>query len=795
MHGFGAVLTSFVGRAGEVAEVAGLLGEYRLVTVTGPGGVGKTRLAGEVAGRVAGGFADGVWLAELAMVREPELVAAAVGVALAVRQPPGSAIADSLAGVLAPRQLLLVLDNCEHALAAAAELCGLILMAADDVRILATSREPLRAAGEARYRLGPLALPPLDAAAGAGSEAVTLFADRARRADPHFILGPESAPAVAQLVRRLDGMPLAIELAAARVEALGVAQLADRVDDLFPLLAGGDRLAAERQRSLAATARWSYELLTGPEQRVFRQLAVFPGPFTLEAAEAVAGADAGPAVLHLVDCSLVIPPRAGPDGRSRYLVLETLRAYGAERLGEAGEEREAAAALAGFALDVAERAAAGLETSPGELDAVRWLDAEDATVHHVLAWALDHDPPAAVRLAVALAPWWFQRGRWSSGYELLSAAAGHAAEGGQQWCAAQFWLGCMSQDTELGPGHFGAVLDALAGRPVSPLLCLALACRAWCLANLDRLAEAEAEAHRALALAREIGDPVAEAQALGALVVAAGNAGDPQASLAWCRQVQQVDTAHMPGFMSRGLSGLLAWALFQAGELAGAEQACTAGLAAARHVGALSEQSEYLQLMALLDIRAGRLLEAAAHLSEAAEIASRLAASQRQLQNIDVCGHLCTAAQRWSEAATLWAAHAAGLDQTGIYDEPDDARRRKEPLRKARRALGPDRARAAEERGAAMGLAAATEYVTLLLATTAAPQPPGSDDVPGLPRLSARERELVTLVAQGRTNTQIAGQLFISVRTVSSHLDRIRDKTGCRRRADLTRLALQAGLV
>jgi len=177
-----------------------------------------------------------------------------------------------------------------------------------------------------------LTLPPLVGAAVPASEAVALFADRARQVDPRFTLGPESAAPVARLVRRLDGMPLAIELAAARVEALGVAQLADRLDDRFALLGGGDRLAADRQRSLAAAARWSYELLSERERRVFRMLAVFPGPFTLEAAEAVAGADAGPAVLHLVDCSLLIPQRAGPDGRARYLMLQTLRDYGKERL-------------------------------------------------------------------------------------------------------------------------------------------------------------------------------------------------------------------------------------------------------------------------------------------------------------------------------------------------------------------------------------------------------------------------------------------------------------------------------
>ena len=245
------------------------------------------------------------------------------------------------------------------------EVAGL-LGACDDLRVLATSREGLRVAGEAGYRLGPLAVPdPDDAADAAGAEAVVLFADRARLADARFVLDGRTGPEVARLVRRLDGMPLAIELAAARVEALGVSGLLGRLDDWFVLLAGGDRLAPPRQRSLAATVEWSYQLLGEDERGTFRAVAVFPGPFTLEGAEAVAGTGAGLAVLRLVECSLVVPPRTGADRRPRYVMLETLRAYGAKLQAEAGEQEKAAAVLAGYALRVAEEAAAGLRPAPG----------------------------------------------------------------------------------------------------------------------------------------------------------------------------------------------------------------------------------------------------------------------------------------------------------------------------------------------------------------------------------------------------------------------------------------------
>ena len=306
VHGFPAVLTSFVGRDEVVLEVADLLEQYRLVTVTGPGGVGKTRLADEVARQVAARFADGAWLAELAPVRDPVRVAPAVAVALGVREQPGMPVADALMRVLARRQLLVVLDNCEHVIEEAARLCAGLLAACDDVRVVATSRERLRIAGEVAYRLAPLPVPGPGKDI-TGSAAVTLFADRARTASAGFALTGQNRADVARLVGRLDGMPLAIELAAARAEALGVSQLAGLVDGRLELLGGGDRLAAGRHRSLAAAAQWSYELLTEHERRVFRRLSVFPAPFTLEAAEAIAGPGAAAAVLRLVECSLLVP--------------------------------------------------------------------------------------------------------------------------------------------------------------------------------------------------------------------------------------------------------------------------------------------------------------------------------------------------------------------------------------------------------------------------------------------------------------------------------------------------------
>jgi predicted ATPase/DNA-binding CsgD family transcriptional regulator len=784
-----------VGRAEGIGEVAGLLDEYRLVTVTGPGGAGKTRLAGEVAAQVAGRFADGVWLAELAAVRDPALVPAAVAAALGVRDLPGAAVADALARTLARRQVLLVLDNCEHVIGAAAVLSGRLLTACDDVRILATSREPLRIAGEARYRLGPLSLPDPGHPADAGrSEAVTLFADRARRADARFVLDGQTEPGVARLVARLDGMPLAIELAAAQVEALGVAQLLERIDDRFGLLVAGDRLTAVRQQSLAATVDWSYQLLGAREQQVFRSLSVFPGPFTLEGAEALAGTGAGSAVLRLVDRSLLSPPRAGPDGRSRYVMLETLRAYGAGLLAEAGEDERAAAALAGYAWQVAEQAAAGLTTDAGEAAGARQLDAEDATVRHALAWAAEHDPAMALRLALALTWWWLLRGGLTSQVPLLAAAADTAAAGSRTWCAARIWLGrasLYSADPATALDHFTAVRDAIGDRGPSHMLAVALGARSSTLLYLGRAAEAADDGRHCVALARETGYPDMEVLALAFLAIAATLTGDHDQAVRLARQAQQIE-AEIPAATARLFRHLLAIVLTEAGDLAAAEQACAAGLAGSREVGDVWNLTGLLIDMAFLDLRAGRVADAAAHLREQLQVALRSGFREDLLDGVNCCGYLCAATGRSAETVTMWAAFTALRRQEGWISDVRPVHR-EEPLRDARKALGPDRARAAEERGAAMSLATAAEFALMLAAADA--HPVAAAPGPGPGSLSARERELVTLVAQGRTNAQIATQLYISVRTVNSHLDRIRDKTGCRRRADLTRLALSTGLV
>ena len=305
---------------------------------------------------------------------------------------------------------------------------------------------------------------------------------------------------------------------------------------------------------------------------------------------------------------------------------------------------------------------------------------------------------------------------------------------------------------------------------------------------MGRIAEAAEEGRRALAVARELGYPPGGLEALGDLSVAASSAGDHDSAVRLARQAAQI-TAGVPGSIARWCSYLLTGVLIGAGDLAAAEQVCAAGLARSQDAGDLHNLVGLLPMMVTLDLEAGRVEDAAAHLREALQLATRTGGWLELGNGLDRCGHLCAATGRPAEAITVWAATAVLFGEGVGEPWPADERRR-ELLRQAPRVLGPARARAAGERGAAMSLATAAEYALLL--TSPGPQPPA---VPRLGKLSARERELVTQVAQGRTDAQIAADLYISVRTVRTHLDRIRDKTGCRRRADLTRLALQAGLL
>ena len=376
---------------------------------------------------------------------------------------------------------------------------------------------------------------------------------------------------------------------------------------------------------------------------------------------------------------------------------------------------------------------------------------------------------------------------------MLREAADCAAVGSDEWCAAQFWLGWtagFSADLAGALGHFTAARDAIGDRPRSRALADVLAGRSQALRELGRIAEAVGDGRRSLALSREAGYPAGEALALAQLSLAALVADDLDGAVRLARQADQIP-ADIPGWITRACNIVWTAVLTEAGDLAAAERVCAAGLVRARGACDLRSQAALLPKMADLDLQAGRVQDAAAHLEEGFQVALRVGGGTLLLDGLECCGHLCAATGRCAGAVTVWAASAELQRHEGFTEVPADARRRREPLREAVQALEPDQARAARERGTAMSLATAAEYALMLTVTG----PRKTAAVPRSEQLSAREREMVTLVAQGLTDAQIAVQLYISVRTVRSHLDRIRDKTGCRRRTDLTRLALTAGLV
>ncbi|WP_106401870.1 BTAD domain-containing putative transcriptional regulator [Actinocorallia populi] len=419
-------LTGLVGRSGAVSEVGARLGTDRLVTLTGPGGVGKTRLALEVAGRADGSHADGVWLVELAPLPAgttgttglADLVTAVLGVHDSAAQAPLDRLVEALGG----RHVLLVLDNCEHVVESAAELAGTLLRAVPGLRILATSREPLCLPGEVVWAVPPLAVPDRAEADPAALErvaAVRLFVERASAADRGFALDAGTAEPVAVLCRRLDGIPLALELAATRVRALGVHGLVDRLDDRLRLLATGHRGTPPRQQTLLAVIDWSWELLTEPERVVLRRLAVHADGCTLEAAEAVCAVEGDTLDLlaRLVDRSLVVMTDHGRNG-PRYRLLESVAAYCVERMREAGELEAVRARHRDHYTRLAEQAEPHLYGAGQR----RWLDRLDAEAAN-LRGALEG--PRSLRVANALAWSWFLRGRLTEARRSLEAALAH----------------------------------------------------------------------------------------------------------------------------------------------------------------------------------------------------------------------------------------------------------------------------------------------------------------------------------------------------------------------------------
>ncbi|MGB6205883.1 ATP-binding protein, partial [Mycobacterium sp.] len=539
-------LTSFVGRDAELARVGELLSENRLLTLTGAGGAGKTRLALEVAARLTGEFSDGVWWVDLAPITDPELVPLTVARTLVLPDQPGRSTMDTLTRFIVDRQMLVVLDNCEHLLDASAALVNGLLATAAGLTLLATSREPIGVPGEVSWRVPSLSLT---------DEAVELFTDRARRARPDFAVSNDNATVVAEICTRLDGLPLAIELAAARVRALSLPEILDSLHDRFRLLTGGARTAVRRQQTLRASVDWSHALLTEPERVLFRRLAAFLGGFDLEAAQAVAGSgeveryQVLDQLTLLVDKSLVVADDTG--GRTRYRLLETVRQYAQEKLGESGE----ADAVRRRHRDY-HTAMAALLDAPAGSDYEQRLQQAELEIDNVRAafmWSRENsDIELALALASSLQPLWLARGRIREGLA---------------------WF-----DTTL------AEVDAHRPKVTSAVRAGALADRAV-LATWAGVADSLEQAQQALAIARDADDPALLARALSACGY---TASAQKAEAAGSYFAEALGLARALGDRWR-LSQILAWqarrAIFAAGDPIAARAAAEEGRDLADSIG------------------------------------------------------------------------------------------------------------------------------------------------------------------------------------------------------------------
>jgi predicted ATPase/class 3 adenylate cyclase len=415
-------LTSFIGRQTELTEVTHLLAATHLLTLTGPGGTGKSRLALQAAAEVLSDFPDGAWLVELAPLTEPENILPEIASVLNIRELPDLPLQIALIDSLESKKMLLLLDNCEHLIEACSEIASALLHTCPQLRVIASSRETLGIAGETSLRVPSLSLPPQDGGLDERDllkfEAVNLFIDRARAVQPGFALTAQNADAVLQICRRLDGIPLAIELAAARVKLFSPEEVAARLDNRFRLLTGGSRTALPRQQTLKALIDWSYELLSKEERALFGVLSVFAGGWTFAAAEAIFDQDVLEGLTNLVNKSLVLAEEDELERARRFRFLETIRQYASDRLLESGKAQHARDQHMKYFAAFASQADHGL-MGPEQRHWIKRLEREHDNLRAALEWAIERDPDLALQLSGNLALFWGRRGYISEGRRWL----------------------------------------------------------------------------------------------------------------------------------------------------------------------------------------------------------------------------------------------------------------------------------------------------------------------------------------------------------------------------------------
>lgn len=756
-----AEVTSFVGRRHEMTGVRRMLSTSRLVTLTGAGGVGKTRLAQHVGFEMRRAFADGVWFAELAELRDRDLVAVTVSEALGVREESVSPDAPGLATFLADRQALLILDNCEHLVAACADLAETLLRACPRLRILVTSRQALRIAGEATLTVQPLSVPEADLectpADLARYEAASLLVERATAVLPGFEVTDANCATITALCQALEGMPLAIELAVARLRVLSLDQILERLTDRYRLLTSGARNAPARQQTLRALVDWSWDLCSGPERRLWSRLSVFSGGFELDAAEQVCAAPPLEAesildlLASLVDKSVIF--RVGDGPRARYKMLEVVREYGAARLTEAGEQHEVAQRHCDWFAELAHYGDVHW-ASPDQAAMMQRLRHEQANLRIALEYAVSSAPPeVALRFAADLQNHWFVRGFLSEGRHWLDRAL--AMPPPPHWTRVRAlrvasWIACVQGDRGRASALLTDAKDLAATLPPSPEQAFIPVIEG----NIAMFAGDHAAAlplfERALAGFRALDARSGELWCLAVLGLARGLASaspsDGYADLAACQELAAANGEVWWRSFALWALSVLRW---RAGDNRGAADAAKESL----EIGTIVEDEQFTVGLSL-------------------EALGWVAGSERRDQR---------AAQLLGASDRMWRAMHASLSSfRSLHDFHDEA------TSQVRARLGDRAFEAAYGRGTALATA---EAVSLALERVPAPRTaPATAAEParlGDLGLTRREQEVATLIAEGLTNRDIAARLVVAQRTAEGHVENILSKLGFTSRAQV----------
>jgi non-specific serine/threonine protein kinase len=751
-------LTSFVGRERELEEVRRLAAGARLITLTGSGGVGKTRLALEAAISLISAYADGVWLVDLASLVDPGLVARTLAATFGLSEVPGHPLLGTIDAFLETRQTLVVLDNCEHLHEACSELAEHVLRACPRVCILATSRQRLGAVGEVSWRVPSLSIPDSTSSEAAASEAVRLFVERSRLARPEFALDDKNAPAVSQICRRLDGIPLAIELAAARVRVLSPEQILTRLDDGFHLLVASSRSVPSRHHTLLATLDWSYSLLSPAERVLFGRLSVFAAGFTLEAAESVASGgvidrrDVLDLLSGLIDKSLVTL-EAGASDSARYGLLQVVRQYGAQRLIECGECESVRQKHVAYFVQVADLAEQHMLAALAHTSWINRLEREHDNFRMALEWSIHkQDFESGVRLAAGLFTLWYMRGylaegrRWLDSLFALPGAAPSPAHAKSLRGAGLLAFG--EGDYDAARVLTERAVDMAVALDDKRLIFAAQNNLGIILIDQGEYAVAQFVLEQALASARQLGHEPYIAVVLNNLGVVALGQGQYTTAERWLEDSLAITRP-------QGLRLGMAWAI---GNL---------GIAA------------FFQ---------GDLATARSRLTESMALAREVGDKRIMAERFEELGWVASLVREFDRAATLFGAADTLRAAIGAPMPPAYRATYDRAVSLTRAALGEALFASRWQTGRSLSLQRAVSFA---LGEDESRRGPVTE--PKSP-LTAREREVAALVARGLSNREIADTLVVSVRTAEVHVTNILAKLGLRSRAQLAVWALEHGL-